>query len=175
LADGVEPPARVGVFPDTHAKERYFAAYARAIAASPKPIETCDVETRFGVTRVYRHGPEGGSPIVLLHAFWATAAMWAPNVGALAARHPVYCVDIHGQPGAGVQTTPLRTPQDCADWLDDVLIARDLRGVNLVGCSRLLPAGEVELWPTASHAVTAECANDVNNRILTFVQNVSRQ
>lgn len=272
------------------------------MAASPEPVETCDVATRFGVTRVYRHGPDRGSPIVLLHAFWATSAMWAPNVAALAAHHPVYCLDVLGQPGASVQTTPLRTADDCAAWLDDVLTARDLRSVHLVGCSyggwlafnqaihaserlatitliepanvlarsrlkfkftvaallpvaprtltrramawafgqpavgdpmhpivdlivagthdfralgtspapchpddsvlaslhtptlvllggrsvyhdaaaaasrarRHLSAAEVELWPTASHAVAAERADEVNDRILTFVQNIAR-
>lgn len=298
----MEAPARVGVFPDARAKERYFAVYEMAMAAGPEPVETCYIETRFGVTRVYRHGPEGGAPIVLVHAFWATAAMWAPNVGALSARHPVYCLDVLGQPGASVQTTPLRTPQDCADWLDDLLAARELGNVHLVGCSyggwlalnqaihaperlatitliepanvfarssvkfkptvlallpvaprqltrramawafgnpaigdpmhpivelivagahdfralgtspaprypndselaalriptlvllggrsvyhdaaaaaararRLLPAGQVELWPTASHAVAAEYADEVNSRILSFAQNLGR-
>lgn len=290
------------MFPDARAKERYFAVYETAMAAGPQPAEICNLETRFGVTRVYRHGPEGGSPIVLLPAFWATAAMWAPNVGALSARHPVYCLDVLGQPGASVQTAPLRTPHDCADWLDDVLAPRELRGVHLVGCSyggwlafnqaihaperlatitliepanvfaqssvkfkptvltllpmaprqltrraiawafgnpaigdpmhsivelivagthdfralgtspaprypsdselaalhiptlvllggrsvyhdaaaaasrarRLLPAGEVELWPAASHAVAAECADDVNSRILRFTQHLDQ-
>lgn len=299
----MEPPARIGVFPDPQARDRYLATYEAALAASPTPVETCDVETRFGATRVYRHGPENGSPIVLLHAFWATAAMWAPNVTALAAHHPVYCLDVIGQPGASVQTAPVRTPQDCATWLQDVLIARDMRGVHLAGCSyggwlafnqaihaperlatitliepanvfarsrarfkptvvtllpaaprkltrramawafgnpaigdpmhpivdlivagahdfralgtspaprypddsvlaslhmptlvllggrsvltdagaaanrarRLLPAGQVELWPTASHAVAAEQPDEVNNRILSFLRSDSRQ
>lgn len=148
LAGGVEAPARVGVFPDAQAEARYLAAYEAAIAASPEPVETCDVETRFGTTRVYRHGPEHGSPIVLVHAFWATAASWAPNLAALAVDHPVYCLDVIGQPGASVQTAPLRTPQDCAVWLDDVLAARDLRGVHLVGCSY---GG----WLAFNHAVHA--------------------
>lgn len=298
----MDPPARVAAFPNEQAKERYLGAYRTAMSASPEPVETCDIATRFGVTRVYRHGPSHGSPIVLLPAFWATSAMWAPNVAALATQHPVYCVDVLGQPGASVQTTPLRTAEDCADWLDDVLTARDLRGVHLVGCSyggwltfnqavqaperlasitliepanvlarprptfkltvatllpvapriltrramawafgnpavgdpmhpivdlivagahdfrafgtspaphypddsvlasvrtptlvllggrsvyhdaaaaasrahRLLPSAEVELWPNASHAVAAERADEVNDRILTFVHHIAR-
>lgn len=123
------------MFPNAQAEARYLSAYEAACAASPSPVETCDVETRFGATRVYRHGPENGAPVVLVHAFWATAAMWAPNIAKLAVDHPVYCLDVIGQPGASVQTAPLRTPEDCAVWLDDVLAARDLSGVHLVGCS----------------------------------------
>jgi pimeloyl-ACP methyl ester carboxylesterase len=40
---------------------------------------------------------------------------------------------------------------------------------------QLLPAGQVELWPTATHAVAAEHPDEVNNRILGFVQSVDRQ
>ena len=61
--------------------------------------------------------------------------MWSPNVAALAEHHPVFCLDVLGQPGASVQRSPLRTAQDCADWLSDVLAARGLLGVHLVGCS----------------------------------------
>lgn len=64
LADSVQAAARVGVLPDAHAKDCYFAAYATVIAASPDPLETCDLGTRFGVTRVHRqeHIDPGGLP-----------------------------------------------------------------------------------------------------------------
>ncbi len=126
---------RIAAFPDTGSKEAYFAAYRAAMAASPTPRRSHDVATRFGTTRVYEHGHERAAPIVLLPAFWATSAMWAPNVAELAARHSVYCIDTIGQPGASVQTRPLQTPDDCAIWLDDVLTALDLRHVHLAGCS----------------------------------------
>lgn len=129
------PPARIGVFPDAQAKQRYFDTYDTAIAQCPTPVETLDVDTRFGATRVYRHGPDRGAPIVLLPAFWATSAMWAPNTAGLAVDHPVYSVDPIGQPGASVQTTALRTPRDCADWISDLLTALKLVEVHLIGCS----------------------------------------
>ena len=28
----------------------------------------------------YQHGPDGGVPLVLLHCFWATSAMWVDHV-----------------------------------------------------------------------------------------------
>ncbi|MBJ8344474.1 alpha/beta fold hydrolase [Antrihabitans sp. YC2-6] len=39
---------------------------------------------------------------------------------------------------------------------------------------QLVPAGQVELWPTATHAVAAERPDEVNNHILEFVQSVDR-
>jgi hypothetical protein len=70
--------------------------------------------------RVHRHhGPDGGSPIVLLHGRNATMAMWAPNVAALATAHPVYTVDTLGEAGRSVQTLPIRSGADHAVWLED--------------------------------------------------------
>lgn len=131
----MEAPARIGAFPSLQARHRYFEVYDAAMAQGPEPAEVRDFDTRFGITRVYRYGPDHGPPIVLLHAFWATSAMWAPNVAALALNHPVYSIDIIGQPGASVQISVLRTPRDCFLWLDSVLMALALCGVHLVGCS----------------------------------------
>lgn len=38
----------------------------------------------------------------------------------------------------------------------------------------LLPTGEAELWPGASHAISGECAARVNARVLEFVADVDR-
>lgn len=112
-----------------------MAVYDEAMASTPTPASTDDVTTGFGTVRTYRHGDGPGSPIVLLPAFWATAAMWSPNIAGLAHQHTVYTLDTLGQPGASVQTAPIRTAADCAAWLDDVLSALELRDVHLIGCS----------------------------------------
>jgi len=131
----MRPPTPIGAFADASAEARYFATYRAAMAAMPPPVSTEDVPTAFGAVRTYRHGPATGSPIVLLPAFWATAAMWSPNIADLAEDHPVYTLDTLGQPGASVQTAPIRTAADCAAWLDDVVTALGLHDVHLVGCS----------------------------------------
>lgn len=97
---------------------------------------------------MYRHGPDSGVPLVLLHGRSATSAMWEPNVSALAAAHPVYTLDTLGEPGRSVQELPIRTGADQAGWLEGVLAALDLRGVHLVGAS----AGG---WLAFNHAVHA--------------------
>ncbi len=131
----MRPPTPIGAFPDAGAEARYFATYRDAMASTPEPASTEDAPTAFGTVRTYRYGRETGSPIVLLPAFWATAAMWAPNIAELAEGHPVYTLDTLGQPGASVQTVPIRTAADCAAWLGEVLSALELRDVHLVGCS----------------------------------------
>lgn len=116
-------------------RQRYFAIYDRVRALSPRPDAVHDVQTDFGVVRVYQHGSEGGIPVVLLHCFWATSAMWAEYVCALASDFTVYTVDLLGQPGASVQSRSMKSGQDCACCLDQVLGGLGLADVHLVGHS----------------------------------------
>lgn len=133
----MQAPAGIGFYYTAAGRERYLALYQRVAGFGPAPVESLDVPTGFGTVRAYRHGPvQGSAPIVLLPGGWATAASWAPNIAELAARHPVYSIDVLGQPGYSLQTFPVRSAADCACWLGEVLttLAPD-RPVHLVGAS----------------------------------------
>lgn len=122
-------------FRSVESRQRYLAVYDRVRGLSPKPDAVHDVPTEFGVVRVYQHGSDGGIPVVLLHCFWATSAMWAEHVPALTSDFTVYTVDLLGQPGASVQSRSMKSAQDCACCLDQVLGGLSLAGVHLVGHS----------------------------------------
>lgn len=122
-------------FRSVEARQRYLAVYDRVRALSPKPDAVHDVPTEFGVVRVYQHGPDSGIPLMLLHCFWATSAMWAEYVPVLTSDFTVYTVDLLGQPGASVQSRSMKSAQDCACCLDQVLGGLGLAGVHLVGHS----------------------------------------
>jgi pimeloyl-ACP methyl ester carboxylesterase len=122
----------VGAFRSPAAEATFVEAYREAL---PPPVETHDVPTSFGVTRVYRYGPSEGAPVVLLHGFNSTSAPWAPFLPAFAAANPVYAVDSLGEAGGSVQAEPFRTGADRARALDEVLAGLGLRGVHLVGAS----------------------------------------
>ena len=113
--------SRIGAFRDEVARRRYMTAYDGALAAWPALPDELDVETRFGSTHVPATGPAGGTPIVLLHAVAVASPSWCPNIAALAADHPVYAVDTIGDVGRSTQTVAVRTGDDMAQWLDDVL------------------------------------------------------
>ncbi|MCT2585412.1 alpha/beta fold hydrolase [Actinophytocola gossypii] len=127
--------SRIGDFRSREHRERYVERYVDAMRVAPVPSKELDVDTAFGVTRVYRWGEPGGRPIVLLPGLSATAACWAPLVGDLSAEHPVYAVDTIGEPGMSVQTAPLRDHADRARWLDEVLAGLGIDDVHLVGGS----------------------------------------
>jgi pimeloyl-ACP methyl ester carboxylesterase len=110
-----------GGFKSGDARHRYLAAYDELRGLSPRPDIVHDVPTKFGIVRVYQHGPDRGVPIVLIHGFFLTSAMWWGQVAGLTSVFTVYAMDMLGQPGASVQTKTMFTPADSASCIDAVL------------------------------------------------------
>ena len=125
----------LGRFVSPQAHLEYDAAYDRAFTALPEPAGQHDIATDFGTARVYRFGEPGPTPVVLLPGRAGTAVMWRPNLAALAARGPVFAVDLIGEPGRSEQTAPIRGAADQAAWLSTVLDTLEPRPVHLIGYS----------------------------------------
>ncbi|RSN40244.1 alpha/beta hydrolase [Amycolatopsis sp. WAC 04197] len=111
----------LGEFTDKKAEERFFAVYDEILRKWPVPAVELDIETRFGPTRVRGCGPADGPPIVLLSGGMGTSLSWYPHIAELAVRHRVYAVDSLGEPGRSIQTAPIESADDCADWLAEVV------------------------------------------------------
>ncbi|MFI6156179.1 alpha/beta fold hydrolase [Kitasatospora sp. NPDC051170] len=127
---------RISEFRNAKAEARYRAAYDRALTLLwPGARTTLTIPTSYGTTRVYRAGPATGEPIVLLPGSGGNALMWHAHLAPLARRHPVIAVDPVGEPGASVQSAPIRTGQDAADWFEELLAALGLPTAHVVGCS----------------------------------------
>jgi len=126
---------KVGGFASPAARAEYEAVYDRGLAALPAPAGVHDIQTAFGVARVYRFGEPGGTPLVLLPGRAGTAVMWEPNLTALLGHGEVYAVDLIGEPGRSEQTVPIRDGADQAAWLSTVLADLDLPSVHLIGYS----------------------------------------
>ncbi|OXM54334.1 alpha/beta fold hydrolase [Amycolatopsis alba] len=126
---------KVGGFASSEARAEYEAVYERGLAALPAPAGTHDIQTAFGVARVYRFGKPGGTPIVLLPGRAGTVVMWEPNLKALLEHGEVYAVDLIGEAGRSEQTAPIRDGADQAAWLTTVVTELDLDAVHLIGYS----------------------------------------
>jgi pimeloyl-ACP methyl ester carboxylesterase len=122
-------------FRNAESRHRYLALYDHVRSLSPVPDAVHDVQTEFGVVRVYQHGFDGGVPLVLLPCFWATSAVWADHIPALAREFTVYTVDLLGQPGASVQTKAMSTADDCGRCVNEVFDGLRLEDVHVVGHS----------------------------------------
>ena len=77
------PKAEVGSWVSEAAREKFMAAYERAFALWPQPLEEFDIETATATTRVHAYRPHpDGEPVVLLTGAGATrrsgSRTWRP-------------------------------------------------------------------------------------------------
>jgi pimeloyl-ACP methyl ester carboxylesterase len=127
----------VGHFTSAAAKDRFVAAYDRAMVDQPPPQRTLDIRTRFGVVRVYRFAgaQPTKTPLVLLPGRASASPVWADNLPALLKLRSVYTLDLLGEPGLSIQDRPITSDADQAQWLHEVLLQLPEPRVHLVGLS----------------------------------------
>jgi pimeloyl-ACP methyl ester carboxylesterase len=113
----------------------FLKAYAAAMQAWPIPYAELDIPGRFGTTHVVVGGPRHASPLVLLHGYMATSAMWSPNIVALSREYRTYAVDVMGQPSKSFPEAPIRSADDYVAWLTATLDALHLDRIILAGMS----------------------------------------
>jgi len=127
--------SRPSAFKTSEGEAAFLAAYDAAMKSWPVPYEEMDIPTQFGMTHVVVSGPKDAPPLVLLHGYWATSTMWAPNIADFSKDYRVYAVDVMGQPSKSIPAEPIRDAADYAAWLTATLDALHLESVCLVGMS----------------------------------------
>ena len=115
----------------------YLRAYEAAMKLWPVPYEDVEIPTRFGTTHVVISGPKDAPPLVLLHGYFVTLAMWSPNIADFSRNYRVYAIDVMGQPGKSFPNldAPIRDATDFVAWLSETLDGLKLDRVSLVGMS----------------------------------------
>jgi len=130
------PKGELGSWVSEAAREKYMAAYERAFVLWPQPCEEFDIETATATTRVHAYRPHpDGPPVVLLTGAGFNASGWYPHVAALAKHHPVYGIDMPGDPNPSISRALMTPPASCAAWLDELLAQLSDRPAHLVGVS----------------------------------------
>jgi pimeloyl-ACP methyl ester carboxylesterase len=127
---------------------RFLAAYDATLALWPVPHDSIEVETSFGTTHINVAGSPDAPPLVLIHGGQISSPVWYANVEALSRHYRVYAPDVVDQIGRSVATRKLKTRQDCATWLTEVLDGLKLERVTLGGHSH---GG----WQTLNAAILA--------------------
>jgi pimeloyl-ACP methyl ester carboxylesterase len=123
-------------FASDAARTRFLSAYDRTLGQLwPVPVDALDVPTPSGCVRIYRAGPPGDDPVVLLTGAGGNALAWYRDVAPLARHRPVVVVDPLGEPGRSVATQPITGGADVGRWLTAVLAAVGAERAHLVGVS----------------------------------------
>ncbi|MFJ1455310.1 alpha/beta fold hydrolase [Nocardia sp. N2S4-5] len=126
---------KIGRFTSAEAEAAFRHAYDVVAAKWPVPSTSADVETSFGTTRVRSSGSGPGAPIVLLPGIGGNGQVWFRFIEELARDRVVYTPDVIGWAGRCVQTAPLRTAEDVATWMGEVLDGLGADRVHLAGNS----------------------------------------
>ncbi|GIP40186.1 carboxylesterase YbfK [Paenibacillus sp. J31TS4] len=116
-------------------EEDFLRAYDTTLKLWPVPYEERMVATRFGETHLVTAGQEDAPPLVLLHGMTFSATMWYPNIEAFASRYRVYALDTLGDMGKGRMTRLIKSRQDAAEWLVDVMDGLGLSSAVVAGHS----------------------------------------
>jgi pimeloyl-ACP methyl ester carboxylesterase len=111
----------------------FYSAYDAVLAQWPAGVESVDVPTSLGTTRVQVCGD--GPPLLLLHGGGATSTVWFALASELAASYRIYAPDLVGDPGRSVPERRLRSVGDFVEWLDGVLDGLALDETALCGHS----------------------------------------
>ncbi|PRY57067.1 pimeloyl-ACP methyl ester carboxylesterase [Knoellia remsis] len=130
--------ATVGRWVSASGRDAYVTAYDRTWQDLPKPTSVREVPTTFGIARVYewtRPQVAGRTPVVLLPGRSSGSPMWAANLPGIIAERPVYAMDAIGDAGLSVQSTPLSSFADIAQWVDEALAALKVEKAHVVGHS----------------------------------------
>jgi pimeloyl-ACP methyl ester carboxylesterase len=113
----------------------YLAAYNTTLGLWPVPHQALDIKTSFGLTHINMAGSPDSPPLILLHGFGVCSTQWYANVEPLSRYFRVYAPDVLSQMGLSAASRPLKTRQDYAAWLTEVLDALNLERVCMIGHS----------------------------------------
>jgi len=121
---------------DAAQRATFAAAYQKLLANRTAAVESIELSSDFGVTRVHASGPTDAPAVVLVHAYQATSGEWNELADLLSTDHRVYAVDMMGDAGF---STPggraIATPEDLVAYLDTVLDGLAVDRVELCGHS----------------------------------------
>lgn len=128
-------PKNLSLFKSPEAKSRLLSAYRAVLDRWPVPYEELAVKTRFGETHVVASGDPSAPPLILVHAFFATAMAWQSNVAAFSRSHRVYAVDCIGEPNPSTPLKPVSSRLEFSQWWTDVFDFLEVDRADMVGNS----------------------------------------
>jgi len=125
----------LSVFRNDFGKNKVLTEYQSIIESIGIEYEERYLNTRLGKTHAIISGKFEKPPIVLIHAFYATAASWYKNLKLLSQNFRVYTVDMIGDPNKSEPVKPIRDLDDFLDWFNDLMCELKLESADFIGNS----------------------------------------
>jgi pimeloyl-ACP methyl ester carboxylesterase len=125
----------LSVFRSEFGKNKILSEYDLLIQSIGILYEEKYFNTCLGKTHVIISGQIEKPPIVLIHAFYATAASWYQNLKELSEKFRVYTVDIIGDPNKSEPTKLIRNVNDFIGWFNDLMRELKLESAYFIGNS----------------------------------------
>lgn len=126
--------AYLPVFRSREGERLVLEAY-ESVIKSTGCLEEMYIHTFLGNTHVMSTGPVDAPPLIMVHAFYASAASWYRNVNELASEFRVYLVDIIGDPNRSKPLRLIRDVNDYVNWFNEVLDGLELDSAYFAGNS----------------------------------------
>ncbi len=123
------------VFATEAGRAATLESYDAIVRQWPVPCTEFDIPTSGGLTHVIASGPEDAEPLVLLHAYFATATAWYRAAGAFSEHYRTYAVDILGDVGRSRPVKPMVSLDDFAQWFSELVDGLGVSRAHLVGNS----------------------------------------
>ncbi|MDP4144084.1 MAG: alpha/beta hydrolase [Bacillota bacterium] len=127
-------------------QDDYFMAYDKTLQLWEVPFTERYIETSFGTTHCIISGDPSAEPLVLLHAASCGATIWYPNVAALSRKYCVYAIDLITESSKSILLSKVKTPEQCAKWLNETIDGLKLEQIYLCGLS-------IGGWNAANYAI----------------------
>lgn len=134
----LSPNPEVGCFKSVEDRQAYFTAYDNIMNRSAITPNVIDVNTSWGVVRVYEWNGEkkaSAEPVLLLPGHSSGAPMWNENIEGFSKDRTVYSIDALGDAGKSVKTVPLTRTEDVSEWITEVLSQLQIEQTHIVGHS----------------------------------------
>jgi pimeloyl-ACP methyl ester carboxylesterase len=125
----------LSVFRSKSGEELVLKAYNRLIALWGIPYEELYIDTTLGKTHIIVTGQSDSPPLILIHAFYASAASWYRNVRSLSEKFRVYAIDIIGDPNKSKPLKPIRQTSCYVNWFKEILDRLKIDRCDFVGNS----------------------------------------
>jgi len=125
----------LSVFISPQGETETLRAYQTVLDHWPVPFTELDVQTSFGQTHIIAGGPDDAPPVILLHAYFATAMSWYRTVASLSQHYRVYAVDMLGEANRSCPCRPITSLEDSLRWFTELLNKLEVETVYLVGNS----------------------------------------